>query len=153
MTRTWNVSIAALCFISAVIAPATAQKVPPPETGKQGDARIALHLDPPVQESLKQTMREHLEALRDIVAALSEEKFDKAARIAREQLGFAKHHEIMQREKGASFPEEYQELAMAHHQAAEDLARTLSAGEMGPILNKLDLTVKACVACHRTYQW
>jgi hypothetical protein len=153
--KTLIVPVAAFWFLSALIAPAAAQTAPPSEAGKSSpktDPRMSLQLDPAVQETLKQTMREHLESLRDIIAALSDGKTDEAARIAREELGFAKHHEIMQREKGATFPEKYQELAMAHHQAAEDLARALSAGKMEPILKKLDLTVKACVACHRVYK-
>lgn len=65
---------------------------------------------------------------------------------------FAKHHEAMQREQGAALPKEYQELAMAHHQAAEDLAEVIPTRKMKPILQNLERTIKACVDCHQSYK-
>jgi hypothetical protein len=75
-------------------------------------------------------MREHLEALHAIVAALAREQYEKAAAVAHEELGFPKHHQAMQREQGAVFPPRYQELAMAHHQAAEGLAEAIPSRDM-----------------------
>ena len=116
------------------------------------DNRVALSLKPAVQESVKLTMREHLEALQAIVAALAREDYEKAAAVAHEDLGFPKHHQAMQREQGATFPPKYQELAMAHHQMAEDLAETIPSKDMKKILPRLDRTIKACVACHQAYK-
>jgi len=116
------------------------------------DARVALDLGPAVQEGLKLTMREHLEALQAIVAALALEDYGKAAAVAHEDLGFPKHHQAMQREQGAPFPPKYQELAMAHHQVAEDLAGIIPSKDMKKILPHLERTMKACVACHQAYK-
>jgi cytochrome c556 len=44
------------------------------------------------------------------------------------------------------------ETTMAHHQAAEELAEAISTRNMKPILQKLDQTMKACVACHQAYK-
>jgi uncharacterized protein (DUF305 family) len=99
-----------------------------------------------------QTMQEHLMALQAIVAALSREDYEKGSAVAHEELGFPKHHEVMQRERGTTFPKKYQELAIAHHQAAEDLAQVISKKEMKPILRQLDQTMNACVDCHRAYK-
>lgn len=83
------------------------------------DDRVVLGLDRGAEAGMKLTMREHLEALQVIVAFLGQEKFDRAATVAHEELGFPKHHQAMQREGGATFPSKYHELAMAHHQEAE----------------------------------
>lgn len=112
----------------------------------------ALGLPSAVQESLKLTMREHLEALHAIVAALSREEYEKAATVAHEDIGFPKHHQAMQREQGATFPPKYHELAMAHHQAAEDLARIIPSKDMKKILPHLEKTMRACTACHAVYK-
>jgi hypothetical protein len=116
------------------------------------DARVALDLGPAVQEGLKLTMREHLEALHAIVDALAREEYEKAAVVAHEDLGFPKHHQAMQREQGTPFPPKYQELAMAHHQVAEDLASIIPSRDMKKILPHLERTMKACVACHQAYR-
>ena len=101
---------------------------------------------------MKLTMREHLEALQVIVAFLGQEKFDQAATVAHEELGFPKHHQAMQREGGATFPSKYHELAMAHHQEAEELAKAMSSKDLKRILPHLEWTIGACVSCHRAYK-
>jgi hypothetical protein len=116
------------------------------------DERVALGLAPRAENGLKLTMREHLEAIRDIVAALSRQEFDAAAKVAHEELGFPKHHQAMQREGGATFPPKYHELAMAHHQEAEDLAKVLPSKDLKTILPQLEQTIGACVSCHRAYK-
>jgi uncharacterized protein (DUF305 family) len=119
---------------------------------RQQDERVALELRPSAENGLKLTMREHLEAIRDIVAALSRQEFDAAAKVAHEELGFPKHHQAMERESGATFPPKYHELAMAHHQEAVDLAKVLPSKDLKTILPKLERTIGACVSCHRAYK-
>ncbi len=114
--------------------------------------RLSLHLNASVQEGLKLTMREHLEALQNILGALSRDDYEKAAAIAHEELGFPKHHQAMQREQGFAFPAGYQKLAMTHHQVAEDLAEVIPSKDLPRIMKHLDRTVKACVVCHQTYK-
>jgi hypothetical protein len=116
------------------------------------DPRLSLDLEPAAQEILKQTMREHLQALHDIVAALAQQNYEKASAVAHEELGFPKHHQIMKQERGMAFPKKYQELAIAHHQAAEELAEAIQTKEMKRILQKMDETIGACLECHRAYK-
>ncbi len=116
------------------------------------DERAVLGLGQAAEEGLKLTMREHLEAIRDIVVALGRQDFDQAAKVAHEELGFPKHHLAMQREAGATFPPKYHELAMAHHQAAEDLATVISSKDLKTILPQLEKTIGACVSCHQAYK-
>ncbi|MEW6325627.1 MAG: hypothetical protein AB1515_09610 [Nitrospirota bacterium] len=145
--------------ILAVGGNVVAQPALPPSTGREAgesrtapDPRISLNLKPAMQEALKQTMQEHLQSLQAIVAALAQETYEKASAVAHEELGFPKHHQAMQRERDATFPKKYQDLAIAHHQAAEDLAEVIPTKEMKLILQKLDQTIKACAACHQAYK-
>jgi hypothetical protein len=128
----------------------TAKKGSPPVI--QQDERVTLHLSQSAEAGLKLTMREHLEAIRDIVAALGRQEFEQAARVAHEELGFPKHHQAMEREAGSTFPPKYHELAMAHHQEAEDLAKMIPSKDIKAILPQLEKTIGACVACHRAYR-
>lgn len=116
------------------------------------DERMALNLSQEAQTGMKLTMREHLEAIRDIVASLGRQEFAQAAKVAHEDLGFPKHHQAMQREAGATFPPKYHELAMAHHQEAEDLAKVILSKDYKTILPQLERTIGACVSCHRAYK-
>lgn len=116
------------------------------------DERVALGLGPAAEAGMKLTMREHLEAIRDIVAALGRQDFERAAKIAHDELGFPKHHEAMKREVGATFPPKYHELAMAHHQEAEDLAQAILSKDLKTILPQLEKTIGACISCHQAYK-
>ena len=119
---------------------------------KQQDERVALGLSQEAEAGMKLTMREHLEALQAIVASLGRQEFEQAAKVAHEELGFPKHHQAMQREAGATFPPKYHELAMAHHQAAEDLAAVIPSRDIKQILPQLDRTMKACIVCHQAFR-
>ncbi|MBU6434698.1 MAG: cytochrome c [Nitrospirae bacterium] len=113
---------------------------------------MALGLSRAAEAGIKLTMREHLEALQAIVAGLGLQEFEQAAKVAHEELGFPKHHQAMQREAGATFPPKYHELAMAHHQEAEDLAKVIPSKDLKTILSKLEKTIGACVSCHQAYK-
>lgn len=148
------IAFTVMSALAAGAAPATA------ETAAQGSQKpgevsgpwVRLDLKPAQKEALKATMREHLAALEAVVSALARQDYEKAADVAHSELGFPKHHEAMQREQGAALPKKYQELALEHHQAAEDLAEAIAAREMTPILQKLSRTIQACNACHRAFQ-
>lgn len=118
----------------------------------QQDERVSLGLSRQAEAGLKLTMREHLEALQAIVASLGRQDFAQAATVAHEALGFPKHHQAMEREAGSTFPPKYHELAMAHHQEAEDLAKVIPSKDLKIILPRLERTMKACVVCHQAFR-
>ena len=153
-----SVGLGLVGFLS-LTAVGEAQHEKGPPTIKEGaladsrqDERAALSLGLAAEAGLKLTMREHLEAIRDIVAALGRQEFEQAAKLVHEGLGFPKHHLAMQREAGAMFPPRYHELAMAHHQEAEDLAKMIPSKDLTTILPQLERTIGACVSCHRAYK-
>ncbi|MCA9471082.1 MAG: hypothetical protein MRJ96_09320 [Nitrospirales bacterium] len=116
------------------------------------DDHQGFTLSPSAETAHRAVMREHLEAVHDIVSALAQENFPKAEHVAMTQLGFAKHREAMRRQQPENFPPAYHDLAMAHHQAAEELARAMSSHDLQKILPHLERTLRACVVCHQTYQ-
>jgi len=148
--------VAALLSLAVVVEAQHQQGHPMAKDGapveRHQDERVTLGLGAVAEAGMKLTMREHLEAIRDIVAALGRQEFEQAAKVAHEELGFPKHHQAMQREAGATFPPKYHELAMAHHQEAEDLAKVLSSKDLKTILPQLEKTIGACVSCHRAYK-
>ena len=76
----------------------------------------------------------------------------KAEDITRNQLGFSKHREATRRQQTEAFPPAYHDLAMAHHEVAEELAHVIPSQDFKQILLKLDRTLKAYVACHRAFE-
>lgn len=116
------------------------------------DTRAPLGITPAAAAGLQLTMREHLEAIRDIVAGLGRQDFEWAAKVAHDELGFPKHHEAMKRETGGTFPPKYHEIAMAHHQEAEDLAKVIPSKDLKTILPQLEKTIGACISCHQAYK-
>ena len=138
--------------LSAEIDHSATHQAKPDDRNVSWANRAALNLPSAVREGLQLTMREHLEAIGAIVAALAEEDFDRAASLAHEELGFPKHHVAMRREGGATFPPAYHELAMAHHEAAEALSTVIPTKNLKQILPHLQQTIHACVKCHQAYR-
>lgn len=113
---------------------------------------VTLGLDLEAQEVLNAVMREHLEAVYQIVDALGKEDFLLAQELTENELGMAKHRVAMRRQMPRNFPPQYHDLAMAHHHAAEDLSKEIPSKELPRILPALARTLQACVDCHRVYK-
>jgi cytochrome c556 len=58
----------------------------------------------------------------------------------------------MAQQQPETFPPVYQDLAMAHHAAAEELARISPTKDLKQILPKFNNVLKACVACHLEFK-
>ena len=114
--------------------------------------RSAFKLSPSAEKVHRAVMREHLEAIHEIVSALAEANFSKAEHITTTQLGFAKHREAMRQQQPEAFPPIYHDLAMAHHEAAEELAHAMPSHDLKEILPHLERTLLACVACHQAFE-
>ena len=115
--------------------------------------RSAFKLSPAAEKVHRAVMREHLEAIHDIVSALAEGNFSKAEHIAMTQLGFAKHRQAMRSQQPEAFPPIYHDLAIAHHKAAEELAHAMPSHDLKEILPHLEQTLLACVACHQAFEF
>lgn len=116
------------------------------------DVRETLVLEEQGVQAHRAVMLQHLESLQQIVETMSVKDFERAAGITELHLGFFKHREAMARQRPEDFPPAYHDLAMAHHEAAEDLARVLPSGDYDRIMPKLNDVLRACVACHLQYR-
>src|SRR5574341_70862 len=108
------------------------------------DQREAIRLTPDAQTQARAVMLQHLESVQQVVDALAREDFGSAQRLTEAHLGFFMHRQAMLRQKPEDFPPGYHDLAMAHHEAAEVLARVMPTKDLKQILPKLDGLLKAC---------
>lgn len=124
----------------------------PPALVNPPDQREPLRLTAEANIQARTVMRQHLESVERVVDALAREDFDSARDLTEAHLGFFMHRQAMLRQKPEDFPPAYHDLAMAHHEAAEELARVMPTKDLKQILPKLDGVLKACVACHLAYK-
>ena len=97
-------------------------------------------------------MLQHLETIQAIVNALVEEDYELAQGLTSSHLSFFVHRQVMARQHPENFPPAYHDLAMAHHEAAEELARVIPSKNLKRILPSMNHVLKACVACHLEYK-
>ena len=116
------------------------------------DTRQPLSLSPSAGEAHRAVMLQHLETIQVIVHALSEEDFELAKGLTESHLGFFMHRQAIAAQQPGTFPPAYHDLAIAHHEAAEALARTIPSKDLKQIMPKLNDVLKACVACHLEYK-
>ena len=118
----------------------------------EADTRHPIPLPPLEGKEHRAVMLQHLETLQVIVNALVEEDYELAKGLTESHLGFFMHRQAMASQQPENFPPTYHDLAMAHHAAAEELARIIPTKDLKQILPQLNNVLKACVACHLEYK-
>lgn len=116
------------------------------------DTRVPVGISAEAGRQHRSVMLQHLETIQAIVAALVDEDFERAQGLTEAHLGFFMHRQAMAQQQPEHFPPAYHDLAMAHHEAAEELGRVIPTHDLKQILPKLDGVLKACVACHLEYR-
>ncbi len=116
------------------------------------DTRVLIGISAETSRQHRAVMLQHLETIQAILAALVEEDFERAQGLSEAHLGFFMHRQVMAEQQPERFPPAYHDLAMAHHEAAEELSRVMPTRDLKQILPKLDGVLKACVACHLEYR-
>jgi cytochrome c556 len=135
------------------------------------DSRELVNLPPEVREHQLKTMREHFQALSDILAAMGAADYEKAAGIAQVQLGAdslsaagckdaanpadtstPSMHQML-----AHFmPEGMSKLGMTMHRAADEFAAAATAsaksGDGKPAYTALARVTAGCIGCHEAYR-
>jgi hypothetical protein len=140
--------VTGLCGVLTGCAPGEPERLPV----TLPDTRAPLGLTAQEGREQRAVMLQHLETVQAIVAALAEEDFSRAQGLTEAHLGFFMHRQMMAGQHPESFPPAYHDLAMAHHEAAEELAKTMPSRDLKQILPKLDAVLKACVACHLSFK-
>lgn len=116
------------------------------------DTRRSLPLSSLAGKEHRAVMLQHLESIQVIVNALVEEDYALAKGLTESHLGFFMHRQAMASQEPGNFPPAYHDLAMAHHEAAEVLARVIPTKDLKQILPQFNNVLKACVACHLEYK-
>lgn len=116
------------------------------------DTRHPIPLSSSDAKEHRAVMLQHLETVQVIVNALVEEDYEQARGLTESHLGFFMHRQAMAQQHPEQFPPAYHDLAMAHHEAAEELAHIIPTKDMKQILPRFNNVLKACVACHLEYK-
>ena len=94
-------------------------------------------------------MRNHLDAVRRIIEAISIDQFETASQIASQDLGLTKRMESM---CNRFDNESFKEMGLAFHKSGDELAAVLKSGDTEKSLQALNETMSYCVNCHATYR-
>ena len=116
------------------------------------DTRHSLPLSSSAGKEHRAVMLQHLETIQMIVNGLVEEDYELARGLTESHLGFFMHRQAMAQQQPENFPPAYHDLAMAHHAAAEELARIIPSKDMKQILPRFNNVLKACVDCHLEFK-
>jgi hypothetical protein len=116
------------------------------------DIRHPIPLSSSAGKEHRAVMLQHLETIQVIMNALVEEDYELAKGLTEFHLGFFMHRQATAQQQPESFPPAYHDLAMAHHAAAEELARIIPSKDLKQILPQFNNVLKACVACHLEFR-
>jgi len=115
------------------------------------DPRISLNLPAPMRLNQLMMMREHLQAVDEIVADIAEGKFDAASEISHKKLGLTPEMRKMCDMLGRK-NSDFRTIGLAFHNSADALGDTLKTGNIQRSLAALHRTMNYCIQCHATFQ-
>jgi hypothetical protein len=122
----------------------------PAEALDQLDARKPVPLLPMMAQHQKQNMRDHLGAVRDVVAALGAGDFSQVAQ-ASGRMGYSETMGKMCEHMGAGAPG-FTEQALAFHHTADQIAQAAAKHDSAAVLAALAQTLATCTTCHAAYK-
>ncbi|MBI5165657.1 MAG: hypothetical protein HY985_17365 [Magnetospirillum sp.] len=123
------------------------------------DNRELVKMPGQMQEHMLESMRDHLVALDEILAAVSAEKYDEASKVAEERLGMSSFELHGASHMAAYMPKPMQDAGGSLHRAASrfaiaakdtDLDRSYPA--MKKLMGALSEMTTACNSCHVSYR-
>lgn len=114
------------------------------------DPRTPLPLLPAMALHQKQSMREHLEVVQEIVAALSSADFEAAERAAA-RIGLSEQMGHMCTHMGAAAPG-FTDRAIEFHQTADRIAAAARARDAAGLLAAFSATLQTCTSCHAAWK-
>lgn len=114
------------------------------------DRRRPVPLLPMMALHQKENMRDHLEAVQEVVGAAATNDFEKVA-VAARRLGSSDSMKRMCEHMGAGAPG-FTEQALTFHQTADEIAAAATKQDGAGVLAALSRTLQACTSCHVTYK-
>ncbi|CAI4033915.1 hypothetical protein DNFV4_04357 [Nitrospira tepida] len=116
------------------------------------DTRQAIRLSPAAQTEHQGAMVQHLQTMEGIVNALAAGDFWLAQMRAEAHPMFFERRMALVRQRMETYPLAFQELAVAHQAAADELARVIPSRDLVQILPRLSAVLQACSACHLAFR-
>lgn len=116
------------------------------------DARQLVKLPRMMQNHLLGNMRDHLQSVHEIQAALASGSLDKAADVAEDRLGMSSLAMHGAAHMAPYMPKAMQEIGTEMHHAASRFALTAKEGDLKRALEDLVKVTQQCVACHAAYR-
>lgn len=144
--RSWVVAVA---IVVAVGARSEAQHHMATSSAA-GDTRQPLPLTAMMAEHQKANMRQHLEAIQHIVAALARDDMA-AVEKATATIGLSESMGRMCEHMGAGAPG-FTPMALNFHRTADGIATAARTGDRKAVLDALDATLQTCTGCHATWR-
>jgi len=113
------------------------------------DTRTSLNLSAEMKQHQLSNMRSHVEAIKNIVGLIAENKFADASKIAHDKLGLTPEMKAM---CDMFDNEKFKALGFAFHRSGDDLGDALQTKDVNASLRALNKTMGYCVECHATYR-
>ncbi len=116
------------------------------------DPRQMVKLPEMMQQHMMGNMRDHLEAINEILASMARGRLDRAAEIAESRLGMSSLEAHGASHMAAFMPEGMRRAGTEMHRAASRFALKAQEGAALPAYAALGEVTAACVACHSAYR-
>jgi len=139
-----------LALTVLVTVPAVASPPYAPAGMHTPDFRLDLPLPVMMAEHQKRSMRNHLQAVSDIVAALAADDFASIEKSA-SRIGFSEQMGHMCENFGRAAPA-FTEQALAFHHTADRIGVAARARDRGQVIGALSDTLVACTECHAKWK-
>lgn len=179
MGKKFVLSLVTAALVASIAAHAEIPENPMDHMGHQqhmagNDSRQLVDFPPDMRQHTLANMRDHLEALSEILGAMSAAQYAKASQIAKARLGMdspsaagCKAEAVtgapqlskpanMDHQMAEFMPEAMRSIGLSMHQAASDFAtEAAKAGKTGnpkPALTALSKVTQQCSACHASYR-
>ncbi len=114
------------------------------------DQRKPLPLLPIMAHHQKQSMRDHLTVVQEVVSATATGDFAKVAQTA-QRIGYSEAMGKMCEHMGAGAPG-FTEQAIAFHHSADRIVEAAKREDSAAVLGALGETLAACTGCHASYK-
>jgi len=120
--------------------------------GAETDTRTKVELPNMMKTHMLGNMRDHLQALSQIQAALAKGELDKAGDIAETRIGMSSLVSHNASHMAPFMPKGMQDMGTEMHHAASRFAMIANEGDLSRALEALSKVTEQCVACHMSYR-
>ena len=152
--KMWLLFIGTLASAAGCHRPAATAPAPSPPAAvallDSIDTRVPVPLLPMMANHQKQSMRDHLLAVQEIVLAAGRDDFS-AVETAAGRIGSSPQMGQMCTHMGAATPG-FSEQALAFHRTADTIASAARQHDRAAVWRALGTTLQACTGCHETFR-